>query len=88
MTRQGRAYGLRGTAVTVFEGVDGSVTLLHDGRELPAPLLVERTAAASVADDKSATLEVTRVKTEQGARPRFKPPTIRGGAGSRGAYAP
>ena len=73
LTGQGRGHRLRGAAVTVCEGFDGAVTILRDGRELPARLLAEGEAAAPVADEKSVALEVSRVKAEQRARPAYKP---------------
>ena len=73
VTGQGRSYRLRGAAVTVCEGFDGSVTVLHDGHVLPTRQLMEGEAAASVADEKSVALEVARAKAEQRTRPAYKP---------------
>ncbi len=40
VTGQGRGDRLRGAAVTVCEGFDGSVTVLHDGHVLPTRQLI------------------------------------------------
>ena len=47
VTGRGQGYRLRGAAVTVCEAFDGSVTVLHDGRELPVRLLAEGEEAVS-----------------------------------------
>ena len=72
VTGRGKGYRLRGAAVTVCQAFDGSVTVLRDGRELPARLLGEGEAAA-VEDEKTVVRRVDRIKAEQRSRPTYKP---------------
>ena len=74
VTGQGKGYRLRGARVTVCKGFDGAVTVLRDGRELPARLLAEGAAAPPVADGKTVRGRVDEFKAEQHARPAYKPP--------------
>ena len=73
VTGRGRGYRLRGAAVTVCKGFDGTVTVLRDGRELPVRLLGEGEAPLPVEDEKSVRLRVDRAKAEQQSRPARKP---------------
>ncbi len=72
VTGRGKGYRLRGAAVTVCRAFDGSVTVLRDGRELPARLL-GRGGAAAVEDEKTVVKRVDRTKAEQQSRPAYKP---------------
>ena len=73
VTGRGQGYRLRGAAVTVCEAFDGSVTVLHDGRELPVRLLAEGEEAVPVEDEKTIRGRVDRAKAEQRSRPAYKP---------------
>ena len=73
VTGRGRGHRLRGAAVTVCKGFDGSVTVLRDGRVLPARRLAEGEAAVSVEDGKSVVRRVDRAKAAQRSRPNWKP---------------
>ena len=53
VTGHGKGYRLRGARVTVCKAFDGAVTVLRDGRELPARLLAEGAEAAPVEDGKT-----------------------------------
>ena len=70
---RGRGYRLRGAAVTVCKGFDGSVTVLRAGRALPVRLFAEGEAAAPVEDGKTVRGRVDRIKAEQLRRPAYKP---------------
>ena len=72
VTGRGKGYRLRGAAVTVCRAFDGSVTVLHKGRELPVRLFRDGEAAA-VADEKTVARRVDRIKAEQRSRPAYKP---------------
>ena len=73
VTGRGRGYRLRGAAVTVCKGFDGSVTVLRAGRALPVRLFAEGEAAAAVEDGKTVRGRVDRIKAEQLGRPAYKP---------------
>ena len=73
VTGRGQGYRLRGAAVTVCEAFDGSVTVLHDGRELPVRQLAESEEAVPVEDEKTIRGRVDRAKAEQRSRPAYKP---------------
>ena len=53
MTGRGKGYRLRGAEVTVCKAFDGSVTVLREGRELPARLLAEGEEPIPVEDGKT-----------------------------------
>ena len=73
VTGRGRGYRLRGAAVTVCKGFDGSVRVLHDGRELAVRLLGEGEEAVAVEDEKTVRRRVEVAKAEQQSRPAYKP---------------
>ena len=73
VTGHGRGYRLRGAAVTVCKGFDGTVTVLRDGRELPVRLLGEGEEPLPVEDEKTVRLRVDRAKAAQQARRNWKP---------------
>ena len=77
VTGRGRGYRLRGAAVTVCKGFDGSVTVLRAGRALPVRLFAEGEAAAAVEDGKTVRGRVDRIKA--GAA---RAPGLQAGAGS------
>ena len=73
VTGRGKGYRLRGAAVTVCKAFDGSVTVLHQGRELAVRLLAEGEEAVAVQDEKTVRRRVDRAKAEQQSRPAYKP---------------
>ena len=73
VTGRGKGYRLRGAAVTVCKAFDGSVTVLHKGRELAVRLLAEGEEAVAVQDEKTVRRRVDRAKAEQQSRPAYKP---------------
>ena len=73
VTGRGQGYRLRGAAVTVCEAFDGSVTVLHKGRELAVRQLAEGEEAVAVEDEKTVRRRVDRAKAEQQSRPAYKP---------------
>ena len=73
VTGRGKGYRLRGAAVTVCKAFNGSVTVLHKGRELAVRLLAEGEEAVAVQDEKTVRRRVDRAKAEQQSRPAYKP---------------
>ena len=73
VTGRGKGYRLRGAAVTVCKAFDGSVTVLHNGRELAVRLLAEGEEAVAVQDEKTVRRRVDRAKAGQQSRPAYKP---------------
>ena len=71
---QGRGYRLRGATVTVCEALDGSVTLLHQGRALAYRILAEGAPPIPVDDGKSVHQTVDQALDQQARRPTYKPP--------------
>ncbi|MDN5940030.1 MAG: ISNCY family transposase [Salinisphaera sp.] len=69
---QGRGYRLRHSAVTVCEGFDGAVTLLHQGKRLEYTCWT-RGEAPPLADDKEINAKVDQAKSEQALRQPWKP---------------
>lgn len=55
---EGRGYRLRGAAVTLCEGYDGTLTVLREGRELEARLLGEGPPPVALDDEKSVNARV------------------------------
>ena len=70
MTGEGKGHRLRGAAVTVCKGFDGSVAVLREGRRLAFRVLAEGEAAVPVADEKDVR---ERVDAAKAARPAWKP---------------
>ena len=73
LTGQGKGCRLRGAAVTVCKGFNGSVAVLHKGRELAFRVLAEGGAAAPVEDGKGVRDRVGKALAEQAARRDWKP---------------
>ncbi len=73
LTGEGKGYRLRGAAVTVCKGYDGSVAVLLGGRRLSFRVLAEGEAAVPVADEKDVRERVDAAKAKQAARPDWKP---------------
>ena len=73
MTGEGKGRRLRGAAVTVCKGFDGSVAVLREGRRLAFRVLVEGEAAVPLADEKDVRERVDAAKAAQAARPAWKP---------------
>ncbi len=73
LTGEGKGYRLRGAAVTVCKGHDGSVAVLLGGRRLTFRVLAEGEAAVPVADEKDVRERVDAAKAAQAARPDWKP---------------
>lgn len=69
---QGAGYRLRHSAVTVCEGFDGTVTLLHQGQPLDYTCWT-RGEAPPLADEKEIDAVVESAKTEQALRKPWKP---------------
>ena len=74
VTGRGKGYRLRGAEVTACKAFDGSVTVLREGRELPARLLARGEEPIPVEDGKTVRGRVDATKTERRARPAYKPP--------------
>jgi hypothetical protein len=74
VTGRGKGYRLRGAKVTVCKAFDGAVTVLRDGRELPARPLAAGEEPLPVEDEKTVARRVDRIKAEQRSRPAYKPP--------------
>ena len=74
VTGRGKGYRLRGAEVTVCKAFDGSVTVLREGRELPARLLAQGEEPIPLEDGKTVRGRVDAAKAEQRARPGYKPP--------------
>ena len=70
---EGRGRRLRGAAVTVCKGFDGTVAVLLDGRRLAYRVLAEGEAAVAVEDEKGVRDRVDAAKAAQAARPDWKP---------------
>lgn len=73
VTGHGKGHRLRGASVTVCKGCDGAVTVLRDGRELPARLLGEGGEPPPVEDGKTVRSRVDRAKAAQQSRRNWKP---------------
>ena len=70
---KGPGHTLRGARVTVCEGFDGTVALLHKGRPLAHRVLARGEPPVPVADGKCVSRLVEEAKGKQAARPRWKP---------------
>ena len=73
LTGQGKGRRLRGAAVTVRKGFNGTATVLRKGRSLDFRVLAEGEAAVPVEDGKGVRDRVERARVEQAARPAWKP---------------
>ena len=73
LTGEGKGRRLRGAAVTVCKGYDGTATVLHKGRSLDFRVLAEGEAAVPVEDEKGVRDRVEEARVEQAARPAWKP---------------
>ena len=69
----GNGYRLRGACLRVCEAFDGSVTLLHQGKQLSYRLLKEGETPIPVLDEKSIQCHVDQAKLSQQHRPTYKP---------------
>ena len=74
VTGRGKGYRLRGAEVTACKAFDGSVTVLREGRELPARLLARGEEPIPLEDGKTVRGRVDAAKAEQRERPAHKPP--------------
>lgn len=73
ITRHGHGYRLRGAAVTVCEGFDGHVRVLHNGQSLPWRLLAQGERPVALDDEKSVNQTITNAKQRQRQQPTRKP---------------
>ena len=73
LTGQGQGRRLRGAAVTVCQGFDGTVSVLHKGRKMAFRVLAEGEAAVPVEDEKGVRDRVDQIKAAQAARQNRKP---------------
>ena len=73
LTGQGKGRRLRGAAVTVCKGFDGSVTVLREGRKMAFRVLAEGEAPVPVEDEKGVRDRVDEAKAKQASRPNWKP---------------
>lgn len=73
LTGQGKGYRLRGAQITVCEGFDKSVLLLHQGKNLPYRLFSKGQRPISMADEKTLQKKVDQTKRNQLKRPANKP---------------
>ena len=70
---EGKGRRLRGAAVTVCKGFDGTASVLLKGRKLAFRVLAEGEAAVAVAGGKDVRDRVDAAKAAQAARPNWKP---------------
>ena len=70
---EGKGRRLRGAAVTVCKGFDGTASVLLKGRKLAFRVLAEGEAAVAVAGGKDVRDRVDAAKAAQAARPDWKP---------------
>lgn len=70
---QGKGYRLRHSAVTLCEGFDGAVTLLHEGKSMPYRVLMEGEPPIPLDDEKSLAQTVEQAKAKQLRKPAHKP---------------
>ena len=73
LTGEGKGHRLRGAAVTVCKGFDGSVSVLLKGRELAFRVLSEGEAPVPVADEKDVRDRVEEARAKQASRANWKP---------------
>ena len=70
---QGKGYRLRNTVITLCEGFDGAVTLLHKGKAMPYRILAEGEPPIPLDDEKSLAQTVEQAKAKQLSKPGHKP---------------
>ena len=73
LTGQGKGRCLRGAAVTVRKGFNGTGTVLREGRSLNFHVMAEGEAAIPVEDGKGVRDRMEEARVEQAARPAWKP---------------
>ena len=73
LTGQGKGYRLRGARITVCEGFDGTVTLLHKGQTLAYRVLNEGDPPVPLEDEKSIHATIEQARAAQQKRPAHKP---------------
>lgn len=73
ITTPGHGYRLRNAAVTVCEGFDGHVAVLHNGQSLPWRLLAQGERPIPLDDEKSLNQTITTAKLRQRQQPTRKP---------------
>ncbi len=69
----GQGYRLRRASVTVCEGFDGSITLLHKGKPLKYRTLSKGEPAVVLADEKTVSSHMDKTLLKQQAQPAWKP---------------
>ena len=73
LTGEGKGHRLRGAAVTVCQGFDGSVAVLRKGRRLAFRVLAEGGPSVAVEDEKGVRDRVGKAQAAQASRPDRKP---------------
>jgi len=68
---QGKGYHLRGTCVTICEALDGTVSVLHEGRSMDYRTLVVREPPAFLGDEKSIHHTVEQAKARYQRKPMW-----------------
>ena len=71
LTGEGKGHRLRGAAVMVCQGFDGSVAVLRKGRRLAFRVLAEGGPSVAVEDEKEVRDRVDKAQAAQGVRPPF-----------------
>lgn len=69
----GQGYRLRHAGVTVCEGFDGAVTVLHQGQVLAYRMLAEGEPPTPLDDEKSVHQRVDQARVRQAQQPCYKP---------------
>ena len=72
LTGYGKGYRLRGATITICQGFNGSVTLLHKGNVLTYRTLQQGEPAVTIADDKTVLNQVDQALHRQ-QKPTWKP---------------
>lgn len=73
ITTPGHGYRLRSAAVTVCEGFDGHLAVLHNGQSLPWRLLAQGERPIPLDDEKSLNQTITTARLRQRQQPTRKP---------------
>jgi len=68
-----KGYRLQYTAITVIESFSGNVTLLNEGKTLPYNTYQLDEKPAVVTDEKGINVAVDNAKSQQIAKPKYKP---------------